>query len=112
MAFPKEGTRVIHLTCGQAFVCHLSPRWFEKTHWIAVREAGKDGQLLLLNPWHFDIVPSVGTIRRGIRAGFRHGWQPEAHLAPLHLEYDGTDFVPVAPPHANRSEKQGDVILA
>ena len=94
MAFPKKYTRTITLASGQAFLCHFNARWMERTAFVAIREPGQHGQLLLIDPYHQDFLPSKATLRIAMRSAFRYGWQPYVPAKPLYLRYTGTTFVP------------------
>lgn len=97
MALPRKGTRVFALANGQTFLCHLKPDWHYdySKHWLAIREEGARGQLLLVDLRAHRFGPSKKTVRNAIRTAYRCGWTPDAGASPLCLRSTGVEFLPI-----------------
>ncbi|WP_119323129.1 hypothetical protein [Capsulimonas corticalis] len=93
MGFTKKDTHIISLRNGQTFEWRLDREWHRKSHWIAVREHGALGQRLFINPYSLDFEPGQATIRNAICAAFRLGWAPADRKPPMHVKYDGTQYI-------------------
>lgn len=100
MTWPKKGTHQVSLRNGQSFLWHLDADWEYETRMIRVKEDGTDGQVLVLDPYHHDFLPTRTQVRRAIRDAFRAGWQPATRRPPLEMVFDGERFVPASPPRA------------
>ena len=100
MAFPKKHTR--HLSVdGTRYLWHLNKDWDVRTRWIVVQRDGcVGGQLLMVDPYHHDLLPSRGTVSRAVRFAMCHGWRPECKAPPLQLRFTGAThgFQLVIPP--------------
>jgi len=56
--------------------------------WIVVRrEAFGSGQLLMVDPYHHDLLPSRGSVSKAVRFALSHGWRPEQKGSPLCLTF-------------------------
>ena len=91
MAFPRKDSRLLSVD-GVPYVWHLNKDWDVRTRWIVVRrQALGSGQLLMVDPYHHDLVPTRGTVGRAIRFALKNGWQPERKAAPLRLSFAGKE---------------------
>jgi hypothetical protein len=79
--------------------------WDLHTRWIVVRrQVYGAGQLLMIDPYHHDPLPSRGTVTKGVRFALSHGWHPERKRRPLRLRFAGHErgFVIATPEAANQ----------
>ena len=91
MAFPKKHTRRLSVD-GVEYLWHLNKDWDRRTRWIVVQQLGASvGQLLMVNPYHHDLLPSKGTISEAVRFGLGHGWKPSRKGPPVRLYFAGRD---------------------
>jgi len=91
MAFPRKDTRRLSVD-GIPYVWHLNKDWDVRTRWIVVRrEVFGAGQLLMVDPYHHDLLPTRGTVSRAIQFALSHGWHPERKAAPLRLSFAGRE---------------------
>jgi len=75
------------------YLWHLNDDWDVRTRWIVVqRKDCERGQLLMVDPYHHDLLPSRGTVTRAVRYALRSGWHPERKSAPLRLTFAGTEL--------------------
>ena len=87
MAFPRKNTRRLSVD-RIPYVWHLNKDWDRRTRWIVIRrEACDSGQLLMVDPYHHDLLPTRGAVGGAIRFALRNGWRPEHRGAPLRLRY-------------------------
>ena len=90
MAFPKKDTRRLTVD-GVPYQWHLDADWDSRNRWIVVgRKIPGAGQLLMINPYHHDFLPTRGAVSRAVRFALDHGWNPESRSAPLRLTFAGT----------------------
>ncbi len=91
MPFPRKNTR--HLSVdGISYAWHLNEDWDRRNRWIVVRrDEGGGGQLLMVDPYHHDLLPSRGTVSRAVRFALSHGWRPERKAGPLRLTFAGRE---------------------
>jgi len=91
MAFPRKNTRRLTVE-GIPYVWHLNDDWDRRTRWIVVRrEVCGAGQLLMVDPYYHDLLPSRGTVSNAVRFALSHGWCPEHKHSPLRLTFAGRD---------------------
>src|SRR6266404_264165 len=89
MAFPKKDTRHLSID-GTRYLWHLNSDWVRRTRWIVVqRDDCVGGQLLMIDPYHHDLLPSRGTVSRAVRFALGQGWHPERKARPLYLTFAG-----------------------
>ena len=92
MAFPKKHTRTI-LIDDVEYVWHLNSNWETKNSWIVIaRKEYESYQLLFLDPYHHDILPTQRMAASAIRFGLKHGWNPLMKGQPIRLAYNGQSF--------------------
>lgn len=93
MTLPKRHNR--HITVDSEVY-----RWYLKGNeitkgWkhIAIQHSTISGQLLLLDPfpWQVEIRPQ--TIRDVIVFALEHGWSPKSAEKPLYIGHDGESFI-------------------
>ena len=113
MAFPRKNTRRLSVD-GIPYVWHLNKDWDIRTRWIVVRrQVHGSGQLLMVNPYHHDLLPTRETVSKAIRFALGHGWRPEQKVAPLRLTFAGReDGFQVAVPEPNHSAPAKPAIAA
>jgi hypothetical protein len=91
MAFPRKNTRRLSVD-GISYEWHLNEDWDRRTRWIVVRrEACGAAQLLMVNPYHHDLLPSRGTVSKAVRFALGHGWRPEHKGPPVRLTFAGRE---------------------
>jgi len=91
MAFPRKNTRRLSVD-GIPYTWHLNDDWDIRTRWIVVRrEVSGAGQLLMVDPYHHDLLPTRGSVSRAVRFALSHGWHPERKCSPLRLTFGGRD---------------------
>jgi hypothetical protein len=91
MAFPVKNTRRLTVD-GIAYAWHLNKDWDVRDRWLVVRrQSSGSGQLLMINPYHHDLLPTKGTVSRAIRFALANGWQPECKASPLRLIFAGSE---------------------
>jgi hypothetical protein len=91
MAFPRKDTRRISVD-GIPYVWHLDRDWDVHTRWIVIRrQVYGVGQLLMVNPYHHDLLPTRGTVGGANRFALKSGWRPERKAAPLRLTFAGRE---------------------
>lgn len=91
MAFPRKNTR--HLSVDDVpYLWHLNEDWDRRTRWIVVqRQVCDGGQLLMIDPYHHDLLPTRGTVTQAVRFALSHGWRPEQKGSPLRLSFAGRE---------------------
>jgi len=91
MAFPRKDTRRISVD-GIPYVWHLNKDWDVRTRWIVIRrQISGAGQLLMVDPYHHDLLPTRGAVGGAIRFALKSGWRPERKAAPLRLTFAGRE---------------------
>ena len=91
MAFPRKNTRRVSVD-GILYAWHLNDDWDRRTRWIVVgREVDGAGQLLMIDPYHHDLLPTRGTVSKAVRFALSHGWYPERKGSPLRLAFAGRE---------------------
>jgi len=91
MAFPRKNTRRLSVD-GIPYAWHLNDDWDRRTRWIVVRrEVCGAGQLLMIDPYHHDLLPTRGTVSKAVRFALSHGWRPERKGSPLRLTFAGRE---------------------
>ena len=89
MAFPRKHTRRISVG-GIPYAWHLNRDWDVRTRWIVVRrQVYGAGQLLMVDPYHHDLLPTGGAVGGAIRFALKNGWRPELKAPPLRLSFAG-----------------------
>ena len=95
MAFPRCDTRHISME-GESYVWHLNSDWDRRHSWIVIGLKKKSGQLLFLDPYHHDLIPTRKVIRNAIQFAKLHNWKPGVRTTPMRIAFDGSGFVLVA----------------
>jgi hypothetical protein len=88
MTWPKKDTRKITID-GQLYLWHLNSDWFYHNEWIVIKQAGTQGQLLLVNPYHHDLPMGPKTVQMAVEFAHSVGWTPSAKKPPIKLRYNG-----------------------
>ncbi|MBN1568440.1 MAG: hypothetical protein JXA73_11395 [Acidobacteria bacterium] len=92
MTFPGKDTRAVCVDAVQ-YIWHLNRRWETKNSWIVIAKKGcENNQLLFLDPYHHDILPTRKTISSAIQFALVHGWDPSRKGMRMRLAYDGHSF--------------------
>jgi hypothetical protein len=81
---------------GESYVWHLNSDWDRRFSWVVIGLKKKSGQLLFLDPYHHDLVPTRKVIASAIRFAKDHDWKPNVRAKPMRIAFDGKGFVSVA----------------
>jgi hypothetical protein len=91
MALPRKNTRHLSID-GITYLWHLDKDWDVHNRWLVVqRDDCAGGQLLMIDPYHHDFLPSRGAISRAVRFALDHGWNPDSKGAPVRLSFAGRE---------------------
>ncbi|PKL38389.1 MAG: hypothetical protein CVV44_10910 [Spirochaetae bacterium HGW-Spirochaetae-1] len=92
MTFPQKNTREIHVD-DLLYLWHLNDDWETRNSWIVVaRKDHENGQMLFIDPYHHDILPTPEMVASAIRFSIGHGWDPLIKGQPVRLAYNGESF--------------------
>jgi hypothetical protein len=111
MAFPKKQTHTI-VVAGETYLWHRSKRFEAQNRWTVVQKRGTAGQLLMFDPYHYDLSLGAGAVRHAIEFALAHGWTPDRPAHPMKLRYNGAEFpgeaFTVLPPDARIADNEGE----
>ena len=92
MAFPSKNTHAIRVDNSE-YLWHLNRDWEVKKSWITIAQKDfESNQLLLLDPYHHDILPTKKTIIAAIKFGIQHGWNPLMKGPSIRIAWNGQTF--------------------
>ncbi len=91
MTFPKKNTRTI-IVDGVQYYWHLNDDFDLKNSWIVVQHQNSNGQLLWIDPYHYEIAIGPSIVAKAIRYALKQGWEPNDKRQSMRLTYIDNEF--------------------
>ncbi len=111
MAFPKKYTRKLVVN-NEQYLWHLNGNWEVSNSWIVISKKDcESNQLLFLDPYHHDILPTKSTVTSAIIFGIENGWKPHEKGKNIKLAFNGRAFEVISEKHTNWEHHQDSKYL-